>query len=441
MRSSSRPARGCITRALWIYTLFVLVTVSLAVASGYVLAWRWWRAEDAAWTDAGLSMDAFGARYPARPDNAAAVRLDALSRLVGIPSLMDYGKGEHQRWDVNKEPLKTWGIYLNKVASEPHDRRKPATPDGLQEFLRVNAAVIDSIEDHLLTGGSIEWKQDLSRGIEAPIPYLLGMRRLQEILLLRALDAHARGQHIAAARSLEAAWAHSASVSERPEMLSQLMTSVHADVQNGLLRRLEAPSAEWPDRLAKRDFTARALRAYQAEAYTWRAMARQNRGMADLEAGEKGLSGGSIGGRVFRFMTVPYIRISFAGANEYMRRAMQVIERQDLCTLDGDEAKKTAKTAFPRWNIVGRLAVPDLLPLWSVVRDRVLDDELTLRVLEARAHRRATGAWPSGFVPSTACADMRWAYRPAPGGALSIEPEPEPELSKRHVWPFVVSPS
>lgn len=435
--NAPRAPRGCIPRALWIYFLFVMGTAGSAVFGGYALAWQWSRSEEAAWAKAGWSLSAFAEAHPPKPDNAAAVRLDELTRALGVQQLPL--TKDRPRLDMAKDVhLTAMSHYLRDALTMHEDRKRPAKPPAIDPFLRQHAATLDAVESFLLTSDPVAWENDVTRGPLAPTPSLLGFRRLQELLLVRALDAADDGRPAEAARTLEALWRHASWVETRPDLLSQLIAIAVAGYQNGVVRRLPVPPAVWRGRLAARERRPSMLRAYQSEAFGWSVVAREYRGFADLEADQRVRRHEGPADHLIRFVTVPYMRLSLVDMNRSIRQGMADIQKQDFCTFDPEATDKAVKEAIPRWNIVAKIGVPGLFRAWATIRDLALDDELTMLVLAAREHRQRTGEWKSEPVPSSVCESVAWRHEPLPDGRLRLTPSRDLPDKERGRWPFVL---
>ncbi len=432
--------RGCVLRALWIYFCFVAGTAGLAVIVGYALSsWRW-RSEEAAWAEHGAPLERFASEHPATKDNPAALRLDELTRTIGIESIGGYKVPERRAVNMAKDPaLQAIQAHLRAIEGIRADGPVPAMPAEVRAYMLANATALDSIEDHLIASGPLVFEEDVAMGAASPTPALLGIRSLQGVLLVRAADALRRRDAARATRTLEAAWVHAQSCHGRSDLISQLIGIAVTGMQNSILRLWAEPPAVWLDRVKSNDFKARVLASYQAEVYGWRAFALRYRGAGDLsELDGSGPRANTLFDHAFRFVSTPYVRLSLAGVSDVMRRSREDLERGDLCSFDPDESDKTVKSRFPRWNILGPIAVPALFRVWSSVRDVSLDGELTGLVMEA--HQRPRETPPGNSTPSRVCAGYAWVHGRAADGRLSIRLEPtEMPAPRKEPWTFVLA--
>ncbi len=434
-------ARGCVFRALWIYFCFVSGTAGLALIVGYALSWWRWRSEDRAWAEHGASAERFASEHPVTRDSPAALRLDELTRAIGIESIPRDKVAGRRVLDMAKDPaLKAIQAHLQAIEAIRADGPLPPMPPEVRAYMQTNAAVLDSIEDHVIASRALVFEEDVARGPGAPIPALLGIRSLQNVLLVRAADALRHEDIARASRSLEASWTHAQSFSGRSDLLSQLIGIAVARIQNSILRLWTGPPALWLDRVKSNDFRTRVLTSYQAEVYGWREFALRYKGAGDISE----LDGASPRANTpfdhaFRFVSTPYIRLSLAGVSEVVRRLREELASGDLCSFDPDKSDETIKSRFPRWNILGPIAVPSLFRAWASVRDVSLDSELTGLVIEARQRPRDPPAVGTA-TPSRVCGGHAWVYGKAADGRLSIRMEPtEMPAPRKEPWTFALA--
>jgi hypothetical protein len=397
---------GRASRHLW---WILLCSPLVLLVAGYGLASYRWSVEEQAWSSAGESFDDFAARYPRRAASEGVARLNALTRTMGIESMR--GTGAATVDPAQAKALREAMSYVSGLTKLEDDRGRPERPASLDAFLEKQASTLDAIEDLLISGAPIEWEQDVSQGLDAPIPPLVGIRELQSVLLVRSLEASDHGHPDAAARALEAAWKHADSLSLRPDLMSQLMALMAARHQNGVLRLLRKPSAVWKDRFAARDYRRRFDVAYRNEAQGERILAEQYMGLGDFGTGpSRGAAGAAL-----RVVSAPYVRMSLANASKVMRTARAEIAGADLCSLDPAATAGKIEAAIPHWDVLGR-SVPNLFRAWGTVRERMLDDERTALIVDARS---SSGA-PPADRPSSVCPAVTWTIRPEADGRLAV---------------------
>jgi hypothetical protein len=405
--------------------------------TAYVVGWWWLRSEERAWAASFGSWEDFARAFPSHPANAAALRLDQLTRVLGFPMI----GAAPQMADA---PFKAAGAYLQEQAKSPSDQLPPP-PAEVSERLAASQSILDEIEAHLLDGASIAWAQGIDGGVRPPIPSLWAHRHAHSVLLTRALKALAEGDLGQTGRSLEASWRLSESVCARPEPLSDLICAGIARWQNAVLRRWRQPTPGWEARLS-RDFRTPRLRTLRFEAY---AFSRPAEGfltsVPDYIARKQGEGDdrGS-GSRTAHLLSAPYVKFIAASYSRYVRRTAERLRGGNDCALDFDElSRQEIPDALPRWNAAGRIALPDLFGLWRQALESSLDGEQT-RIIVSLRRRRKEGRPPGDLtsVPSAICPGIRWQVRAAPGGQLVVEPDRPPlaDQKARQAWAYTLSP-
>ncbi len=321
--------------------------------------------------------------------------------------------------------VKALGAAIFKI-ERPKRGTVPGIPPEAEAFLARERGRLDAITTHILDGGPLFWGKDVSKGTGAPVPGLLGHRQLSNMLLGRAWLSARGGQHADAERALEASWRLNGSYLERPDILSQLIAVAVAQMQDGVLRTIRSASPVWLRRMEERPFSRRFPVALQIEAANWTRYTRGQWGVFDVSYMEDGTDPPAGWGSIPRFLMTPYMRLSVAGMSESLLRATHELAPQRRCDIDMKRYSKEFEDSFPRWNVIGRIAMPSVVRIWTVLRETDLDRELTERVLIARADRATSGAWPASGGSSGVCDGLSWEYELTPGGALDIKASAQP---------------
>lgn len=424
---------GCLLRALRAYVLFVLAGVAVTVAVGYLAAAYAVRRAEKAWANEVAPMERFAARYPTQPDSPAAVQLDALVRPLGIQLTGPRAPDPTASEKAQAELLKSIASFVGDCGRSGVDEC-PALPPAVAAFLERESARLDAIEAHVLQGAPFHWAQDITRGVAAPIPSLLGHRQLESVLLARALANAGHNRPEAADRSLEAGWVLNSAYTERPELVSRLIAVSASALNVAVLRTLQRPEERWLPRMRGR-FAADLQTPYQLEAWNWTRYATGPWGIFDVASmGSGETPKHSIRGTTGRLLTIPYVRLSFAGVSRALLDATRTLRSVKRCDFDVDRYAKQFEDSIPRWNILGRIATPSVVRGFTALRYADLDRELTEQVLAARAERQATGRWPSADTPSTVCEGVVWQPRAGGDGSLTIGASTKPFLVDDPRW-------
>ena len=137
----------------------------------------------------------------------------------------------------------------------------------MKGYLAEHGATLDAIVAVALGRREIAWDIDVTAGVYAPTPNVLGQVRLQLVLAARALDEARRPASDAALRTVEAMWILVQSLASRPEMVSQILVQNAARLVVGLLRKVDSPASLWVDRFRGRAFFESFLAALQNDAW------------------------------------------------------------------------------------------------------------------------------------------------------------------------------
>jgi len=382
---------------------------------GNVLAGYSERAAEEAWVVSAEPTEALVARYPQTPVNDDVRRLDELCRPLGIAILPDVGVPRAR--GPEDDVLAKTSSFVSERQQRGSDERV-ALPDEVSGFLAAHTGEADAVEAFLDGRPDLRWDQDLGRGGAAPIMPVVGPRQLAAVLLARSLEADARGDAATARRALEASANLIAALQRRAELVVQLVAIAMVAQRNGVLRALRDAPPGWRDRLAREDFRAPVLRSLQLETWTFAHLG----GAAGPFVGEKGFWSA-----VQEPFLAPWLRLS---AGDFSRRVHDAaIEARDgdSCSLDPEAFDKAKADAMPRWNILGRIAMPAVLRSWTAVVQGTYDLELTRHVLAARGEESGGGETPPRSLgPSAVCPGVKWQEVVRADGSVSIYPDRDP---------------
>jgi hypothetical protein len=417
----SRTNPGCILSGLGFHAGVLLLLCAVWLAVGLPLgACRLRRAEQA-WAQGFLSEEQYRARYPERVHSPSAERLDRLARQLGTNLIMTpEDLKDRSRPDTSE--LKPAWEWLGEVRKQHRDGPL-CIPPALARLLERRAGELEAIEEELLGNEDLHWKT--GRGGDLPVS-LLGLRNVHSLLMVRAVAADQAGAAEARDRTLEASWRLGGSLWPRTEMVERLIAFVMAKDRNACLRRFRGARTEWVERLRDpRPMTSLADN-FQAEARQYCRSARRLMGIGDIDY----LPGADLPAIswkrwLVRVVSAPYLRLSVAGYSDGVRHEAERLRRLDPCRLEREPYEEAVKKAQPAWNILARVAASGLVAGWLAGRDAVLDDELTVAVLEARAApvpaRRSEAKRPSAI-----CSTLTWVSTPLGPAETRIAAEGEP---------------
>jgi hypothetical protein len=361
----------------------------------------------ARWVDAGVTKESVLARFPTADADASAIEAERLAEPLGLSlAPRTSGRGDRRRSIAERAANKEIAIgdYVNATLKRDHRAIDPP-PEAVAQHLTTHAAAVEGLRNHLLTAPEPHWGIDLREPWATPVPNLLGHIEMHRLLLAETLARASAGDREGAFRTLEASWRASAFLRSHPTLIAQLIAMSITRGQVGVLRQLEAPPQVWEERLRVLDVRGPLLTAMRLEAWA----------KTDMD----GVPSSEI--RFLAKVAAPYLEYCAAELSDRERtRVDRLSSLPYLC--DADPAKRGAPTeiSLPPWNVL-RMGGPDSL---EAVLDRLarleVDVELTRKILEADAARRADGTWPEsipGIEQSKACPHDRWLFTVEAGAA------------------------
>ena len=281
--------------------------------------------------------------------------------------------------------------FVQKELAVTNERIGRAAP-AIERFLEDRGGEISRIEGLLLTHEEPRWEIDVGAEAKAPIPNLLGILRLQRLLLTRALVFAREGRTDDALETMEASWRLQGSVLSRPEIISQLIAIAVARFQAGVLRKIDSPAYGWSERLRSPGAGVDGYEAaLQNEAWFFPARADPKDEL--------------------------FSRAKFAANRAFLAG----VEREDLCSWSPDGLEAMWQDAAsgiedePIRNFIAEVAWPNIANGLLRARQVAVDSELTALILDARAERAAQRRphWSGRLLTlgTGVCPDARWSYR------------------------------
>jgi hypothetical protein len=388
-----------------------IVLVAAWLTVGSLAGGRQQRAAEVAWAESFPGEGDPLSRFPKAAANASARRVEELAARLGIDAVPpNVGR-------IQPEPADAMAIermltpILRAVGSQrtKEDDVPPAMPEAVTTALQAQAAVLEALETHLLGAPVPEWERDL--GLDRPLPRLSALRQLHSLLLARALVAAGRSDAGAAGRALAAADRLVTGLRGRPELICQIIAMSFDGFHHAVLRSAAAALAGTGRGPTAHDYRQSVLTALRLDA--WRL------GQVIPRAGLGALEGGpwSSEGRLVATVTRPFVRPYFrycaADYSQRVRRMALTLRATPPCALGELRLSHEPWRQIPRWNVLGRSGMPDLMRVWFTVGHLEREAELTRRVLELQS-----GAAAEGDHPSDVCPGLVWRYQAAPGGVL-----------------------
>ena len=369
-----------VKRALPLIAIALVTLLVAAFLADFAVKTSWLRAGRLEWPDGLGKLEDFPKRFPKAEPTPSAMRLIELGQPLGIEftpkkdtqtlpilgPLSDYVKAEQE--DGNAIDIESPGADVIAFLDE-HERD------------------IDALRDHLLAhGAEIGWAVDLDAGLDMPLPNLLGHMHTARLLTARAL-VRARNGDARAWTDLEAVSCLDQILHKRPDFISQLIGLAIARMVNSTAWKLPLPVpasfANAPAVDRKRLF----LRGWQGDAWVmWK------------HAPDLSLPFGKA-----------FNRAALANMAIHQRDMAEQLSRVTVCNFDGKDFFERRLAGIPRWNIAGKIALPNMGESWTRLRRSEAEREATANALRIRAGQP--------FDPRSRCSDGVWRYE---NGTLSF---------------------
>lgn len=371
-------------------------------------------------------------RYPHRAANAAALRIEGLIAELGIDiaTRIEEGRDRPTQKDRNRfSKVKfVMGTYLT-TQLERSDRNVDPPPERLRAFLDAHRAGLDALTRQLVAGESPRWELRIEHPVGAPLPNLLGHIDMHKLFIADVLVNVYSGDDDRAVAGLEASWRLNQALRNDPILITQLVWIAGTRMQAGALRHFEHVDPVWRERLAEREFRASFLEAMRYEGWHWTQIGAPAAAMSYSR-----FTFSSPWKRAVEIVAKPYVRWCLADTSEKFRRRLENLTTVEVfCDEDLAGRHADMNIPIPRWNLFGEQIVPSIAHAVDRVARLELDLEMTAKLLEADAARRANGGrWPlslPGIEESSACPADRWIYNVAPEGAMTLA------FSREISWP------
>lgn len=355
-----------------------------------------------AWAQAGLPLEGYLESFPSRGETPEELAVDASVRRLGIAlanSDDTPGKTEMQAWKTVSAAVSRYG---QEELEKPGALAAPP-PQEVAAFLREKAEVLQEIREKLQTTAPV-WRMESSKGFAAPVPSLLGNIELTRLFVASSLAAHSGGDDALAQSDLVAVWRLTEGLEKRPELISQLIVLAMRKMAVTALRKLDGVDPAWEARFSAWAPYEGLLGSYRAEAAIMGHFA-----TAIAPSEESGLPVwiGRVPGK-------PFMRLCVADTQLWLLKHVKDLQGSDPCAADASTAAACdlKEEQLPRWNVVARIAIPNLTGSWQRVKYYDIQVELTRRVLAAKQARAADGTWPATFPGSlgSRCPGQSWNY-------------------------------
>jgi hypothetical protein len=298
----------------------------------------------------------------------------------------------------------------------------PPMPSHLGLFMDEQRGSIEEAVQVLLEDEPPCWERDVEKGLDSPIPNLLGHLSLQRMFLVEAGMRMNRGETSSVAPLLKASWLLNQSILAREELISYLIGLHILKGQLAIVRRTHSDLSVWRERLGSLNPEGVFFDTLQGEAWCFQRHMKID-SIWDMEKPAVRYLVSPVLNPMMRWCTISY--------SDAMRRAVQDLPRRDIHQVDSGSYFSEMMSGIPRWNFIARVGVPNVDDAWLRTVRIELGVELTHRVIEAR-ELLDSGA-DFNFEPGVHCEPSNvpgfaWAYS-VDSDAVTIALDREPYTS------------
>lgn len=362
------------------------------------------RAARAGLDAAGFPLAELQARHPARTaPNDSARKLEQLAGEAGLRLAPRARAGAADGKNPAREALRKW---VRQQVGRPEETLEPLPKDVADELARV-APAIDAVAAAMPGLADAEWESAISP--DTPIPNMLGALDLNRALIAEAWLAQdtdpARAQ-----RLLEAAWAQTALLNRRPDLISNLIAVSAASQVACAARKMRALPPGWADRLDAAPFRAGLADGIACDAHA----------LLDVSSRPVVPEGDDDVPKLVQLIRSPSRRAAAAAQARRCAVLAPLAKDASRCGPESIPPRPPQTQVAGFFNRDASDLGADLGATLSRLDRMALHVDLTRRVLAMKAARDAdpAHAWPSAIPggDSTACAGVRFTLtEPAPG--------------------------
>lgn len=383
--------------------ILIEVAVVIVLLIGLlIVADRFLASKNKNWME-GLA--ALASKYPATGVNQTALDLEDLAARIGVDMAPRGMTGRAQSSEQNRKEFEeikqAMKEYVDRQLSSADDSIAPV-PEKLAAFLQKHQAEVDSAYNLLRNSEPPRWDIDISKGPDAPIPYLPGQMFLQRVFVLDILNRMQR-RDTSVENSILTAYEMNAALNRRPEIICLNVASNIWKMHIGLLRKLPSTSLAWLlKELDQRD-------AYYINIQLEAWMLGQ---IADQEELRK------------KYMppNIPAFLVRF-GLNDIWKTTelcLNELKKADPCGFRADEFNALYRPA--KWNVAGSVLWYDKGESYQRVCRLLIDAEMTRKILEAKAQRTEDGMWAKKIpgIERSTCQNAMWNYEVLDDGTMRL---------------------
>lgn len=382
----------------------------------------------------------FLARFPKQTQNDTARQFDRLAADLGfIPN------GSADLLRINAEAAEDYSkiqTQLNQfLAAQLTKSSAPLSPlpAELSQYLSAYQPSLTTLQE-LLASDAPVWDVDLAQmtAVTASSPGFTNVLHVQKLLMLLALDHFHQGRTDQMLQAMESSWRLNEALSERPDLVSQLLVSLTAEQQSGLLRHAEALPPVWQEtwqkRLSDRNLITRQADRVVGESAqvqlnqplsgrsvvgglqfsTWLqySVLQQSLFPSTSRLSSNNASSGLRRTLSYWFSPAYYFSLRNLNTHAISQQAVETLKTLDICKTTRLEAEyRLGLEETASWNS-NHLPVETLVRRWKDAGERSLSLELTQKILSAKQLAQSNEQWPATLpnLASDVCPGEYWIY-------------------------------
>ncbi len=363
-------------------------------------------------------------QFPKTDLNDSAKELDRLNAALGLaPSVENSDAPEpsdaaQQAFRSIEEDLKA---YLDEQIQKTSGSLDPV-PANLSQYLQDHRDELAAIQQHLITAETLTWELDpeAMADFSYAYPRFFPLATLNNLFLLQAIRDSQQGNTADMMLAIEASTQINPALFQRPDLLSNLVGLIVTHQQAGVLRHPDAIPATIPERLLALKQQQSMVESLNFEA--WMSYGGLKKMVEDSSSWDLMAENFDDHIRVIPFPKL-YLTFSNLDTAQAMEQTYRHLPGRSICDGGVTELETQLMVQPARWNHLGQIAMPSFLAQWHKGGLRMLELELTQKVLQAKALAAQNGGqWPTELpeLTSAVCPDEQWVYEVTPEGTMSL---------------------
>ena len=354
--------------------------------------------------------------------------------------------------DIQTELRNYLNIQLGKTNSKIN-----VPPEKLRRYLNTNKKLLKAVQYHVFNNSLPQWEIDYDNiTYNDTIPTFLGLVSFQDLLILNILENTRLGQHEEAIKNLEVSWKLQKSITERPDLISQLTSYIVIKKQAVVMRKMPNLSSNWQSRIEKNikyKLPESFLYALTNESFMINRSARKMsiRDLNELKVeAELCIDSCSKLKLILHEKLIPqtlqllepiyrsYLRLDSIYKWYKFKTLITKIPQEYFCSFTAEKFIKKYKIKSEWWsyiNIIDSIDAADYAYEWEKLIRVAVHMELTQKIIQAKEFANQLGRWPKkvpGIESSAICKDAKWIYHVSDNGTMSISLNKEFDILNKY---------